>query len=133
MKKTILTLGLLVGIFACQKEAITPTSVPSVPVTVEPKPVVNTSGNTSGNTTPVKPICETEKTGTLSVKNYTSNPYFIYANDVYLFSVYPNKTEEFSSMPIGNFEIKAINMNDYSDVRIKVSDFTQCSTVNLFL
>ena len=131
MKKTILTLGLLVGIFACQKEAITPNSqVPSVPVTVEPKPVVT---KPIVNTTPVKPICETEKTGTLSVKNYTSNPYFIYANDVYLFSVYPNKTEEFSSMPIGNFEIKAINMNDYSDVRIKVSDFTQCSTVNLFL
>lgn len=127
MKKSIILIGLSVfSFFSCKKETYTPTTpiVTTVPT--------NGSSTTGSTSTTTKKDCEINHQGTLKIVNTTSSDFYVYVEDVYLFTSKANTWNTYNKVPSSSgLTVKAIMTNDYSDVRTVDMPFYDCTTTEV--
>jgi hypothetical protein len=124
-KINYLVLGLFITVLSCGKDNTQPTT-PIVTTTT------STGTTTTGTTSTTKKDCEINHQGTLKVVNTSSSDFYIYIEDVYVVTSKAGTISNYTKVPAhSGLEIKAIDVNDYSDLRSVTMPFYDCMVTEI--
>jgi hypothetical protein len=112
-------------VLSCGKDNTQPTT-PIVTTTT------STGTTTTGTTSTNKKDCEINHQGSLKVVNTSSSDFYIYIEDVYVLTSKAKTISTYSKVPAhSGLEIKAIDVNDYSDLRSVTMPFYDCMVTEI--
>ena len=137
-KINYLVIGLFMTILSCRKDDVQPTAATPIATSVPTSGTSTTSG-TSGTsststttTTTTKKDCEINHQGTLKIVNTTNKNFYIYIEDVYVMTCNAGMYNNYNKVPAhSGLTVKAIDVNDYSDVRTVDMPFYDCTTTQV--
>jgi hypothetical protein len=126
MKKiNYLAIGLFMTVLSCGKDDTQPTN-PIVTTTT------STGNTTTGTTSTNKKDCEINHQGSLKVVNTSSNDFYIYIENVYVLTSKAKTISTYNKVPAScGLEIKALQINDNSDLRSVTMPFYDCMVTEI--
>lgn len=136
MKKSIIFIGIsALTLLSCRKDDVQPTATTPIATSVPTSgtsTTSSTSSTSSTTTTTTKKDCEINHQGTLKIVNTTNKNFYIYIEDVYVMTCNAGMYNNYNKVPShSGLTVKAIDVNDYSDVRTVDMPFYDCTTTQV--
>jgi hypothetical protein len=129
-KINYLVIGLFMTVLSCGKDNTQPTT--PIVTTTTSGGSTSTGSTTTTTTTTTKEDCEINHQGALKVVNTSSSDFYIYIEDVYVLTSKAKTISTYNKVPASSgLEIKAIDVNDYSDLRSVTMPFYDCMVTEI--